>query len=201
MCCAIRGDFSVARQLLENAAPALLLKDLDPTRQSNIAHRTEELFNILYPGAAAPSPPPRTPTNNYHLPAHFIRLWLYVELCEGRIDHAIRFARAHCGHVAYANRLIDIAPKPREEREEETEDQTAGSSAVQFQIGGDAMSPFGEPQQTPIFQQAFEVPVNHNPNQRRFGMIQQTLRQSSPQMIVDPPAAPTQWDETDWPPL
>ncbi len=46
---------------------------------------------------------------NYHLPAHFIRLWLFLELCEDHPSFAVDFARAHLGHIAFANRLTNIA--------------------------------------------------------------------------------------------
>ncbi|KAL7065203.1 hypothetical protein AAHC03_04761 [Spirometra sp. Aus1] len=119
VCCAVRGDYSVSRHLLENAAPALLASDhssWDP-HSPLICHGSEEHRNLLYPnplkpfqqppadseGRLAPPPSPRT-----FLPAHFIRLWLYLDLSGGRLSAALNFVRSHLGHVAKAGgRLTD----------------------------------------------------------------------------------------------
>ncbi|VDK89639.1 unnamed protein product, partial [Dibothriocephalus latus] len=51
VCCAVRGDYSMSRHLLENAAPALLASDhssWDPYSPL-ICHGSEEHRNLLYP--------------------------------------------------------------------------------------------------------------------------------------------------------
>ncbi len=105
-----------------------------PRIRSVNSHATNEHEHLLYPrDSSIQTSSTNTVTShlNYHLPAHFIRLWLYLELCEDHPSFAVDFARIHQGHTAFATRLTNISPK-----EEDNSSSNTAPSLVKFEIGG-----------------------------------------------------------------
>ncbi|VDD76339.1 unnamed protein product [Mesocestoides corti] len=193
VCLAVRGDYSGSRQVLENAAPALFINELDPYGPQTIRIGSEEHHRLLYPpdasnGAISCVLP------NHHFPSHFLRLWLYLELCEDKVSSAVQFARAYLGHVAFANRFTDIAPK-----EECAKEPTP---PVVFEIGGGGGASLNSdqmPNYADFIRQQFGAPQG-----RRMAPLKPS--QSAPLQIQDPPtstanAAAPCWTDADWPPL
>lgn len=180
VCLTLRGDLTGARHLLLRSAPSLLVNERNPTsRGSTIWQGSDEHQHLLYPNDATMETMLHI-LNGRNLPRQFLRLWVYLDLREGKVSAAKQFLKMHLGDMVYGK--FGICNQQMEPWME-----VGGGGGVlgqQEAFGGQSAAQMRPPQMS------HSMPL----------LLQELPTPRPPQPQPPPPGLP-RWTDADWPPL